>query len=232
MLKAVLFDLDNTLVGRDRAFRECVCAQFSDPAVRSQLFRLDQGVCGDRDALFQCWQRHSGTSMNQALLGRLLAERLQPDHGLLQALHALSRHVQLGIITNGGSDTQRRKFQAAGLEAVIPHGHLWISGEVGKAKPDPAIFLLASRTLGVAPETCLFIGDREQEDQAGATAAGMRARRVGAVLNGEQLNALIREEEELGDSSGPSLPVGTSSTSSLTFIQDSQIGDAVERVPT
>jgi len=194
MLNAVLFDLDNTLVDRDRAFRDCVHARFRDPAVRSELLRLDQGGRGDRQELFEFWEHHAGEGINQTILGRLLAERLQPDLGLLQTLRALSNEVKLGIITNGSGETQRQKFKAAGLAEVISADYLWISAEVGTPKPDPAIFLLASQTLGEAPENCLFVGDHEQDDRAGARAAGMRTRLVKTVLTGDGLNRLISQE--------------------------------------
>ena len=166
MLRAVLFDLDNTLVARDEAFRECVEDHFADAAARAELFRLDRGGRGDRSALFKCWQRHSGEPMDQIQMGPLIAGRLQPDPELLAALRALSQTIKLGIITNGSGETQRLKLQAAGLAEVVPADHIWISGEVGKAKPNPEIFLLASRALGETPEHCLYIGDNENDDLA------------------------------------------------------------------
>src|SRR2546428_154940 len=99
MLNAVLFDLDNTLVDRDQAFRECINAHFPDAAVRTELLQLDHRGRGDCAALFDRWSQHAGTSMNQEMFGRLLAERLQPDVELLDALRALSAAVKLGIIT-------------------------------------------------------------------------------------------------------------------------------------
>jgi putative hydrolase of the HAD superfamily len=195
MLNAVLFDLDNTLVDRDRAFRECVHARFRNPAVQAQLIHLDQHGRGDRRALFDFWEQHSKASLSQVMFGRLLAQHLHPDRDLLQALRTLSNRVKLGIITNGSSETQRAKYHAAGLAEVIPPDRLWISAEAGTAKPDPAIFLLACQGLGESPENCLFIGDQEQDDLAGARAAGMRARLVNTVLNGERLNQLINEEQ-------------------------------------
>ena len=194
MLNAVLFDLDNTLIDRDQAFRDCVCHHFGDPAVRAELFRLDSGGHGDREGLFCAWRRHTGASMNQVILGRLIAERIRPDCGLLNALRVLSQTLKLGIITNGGSEIQRRKFCAAGLSEVIPHECVWVSAEVGMEKPDPAIFIFASQSLGVNPGNCLYLGDHEPDDLAGAVAAGMQARLVGAVLDAERLNVVMAQE--------------------------------------
>jgi putative hydrolase of the HAD superfamily len=194
MLHAVLFDLDDTLVDRTGAFRECVHAHFRDPAVTSELFRLDNGGRGDRAVFFRFWERHSRAPMTQASFGQLLAEHLRPDPALLGALDSLVNRFKLGVITNGSGESQRRKFITAGLANVIPPQRLWISEEVGTAKPDPAIFRLASQALGEPVENCLYIGDREYEDHAGATAVGMRARRVETVLNAERLQELIQEE--------------------------------------
>ena len=194
MLNAILFDLDNTLVDRDRAFREYVNTRFRDPAVCADLLQLDARGHGVREALFEAWTRHAGTAMNQATLGRLIAERLRPNPELLKVLRTLSTTVKLGIITNGGCETQRQKFQVAGLAEVIPSDRFWVSAEVGKAKPDPSIFLLACQALNEAPGDCLYIGDHEPDDLAGATAASLRTRLVDTVLNAERLSVLMSQE--------------------------------------
>jgi FMN phosphatase YigB (HAD superfamily) len=48
------------------------------------------------------------------------------------------------------------------------------SSEIGRRKPDPAIFERALEALGVTPEEALFVGDRLWEDVGGAGAVGMR----------------------------------------------------------
>ena len=194
MPRAVLFDLDNTLIDRDRAFRECIEATFRASAVRDELLRLDAHGHGDRDMLLAAWKRHSDDSMTQAQLGARLSERIQPDSHLLEALRELSSTTPLGIITNGGAETQRSKARAAGLDQVIPQERFWVSSEFGRAKPDPAIFLHASRCLGVAPGDCLFVGDHEPHDCAGAAAAGMNCHLVERALDAGRLQALMRGE--------------------------------------
>lgn len=194
MLRAVLFDLDNTLVDRDRAFHECLGAHFPDAEVRAELLRLDQHGRGERARLFEFWQHHSGRPMNQALFGQLLAARMKPDAPLIEALRSLANAVKLGVITNGSGETQRQKYLAAGFAEVFSPDHLWVSAEVGVAKPDPAIFLLAARSLGEPPEHCLFVGDHEPEDFIGATRAGMRARLVDRVLDAARLRELLNQE--------------------------------------
>ncbi|HET6413746.1 MAG TPA: HAD family phosphatase [Anaeromyxobacter sp.] len=51
---------------------------------------------------------------------------------------------------------------------------LVVSSEVGCLKPDPAIYLIALRRLGVEPGDALFVDDRA-ENVAGATAVGLQA---------------------------------------------------------
>jgi putative hydrolase of the HAD superfamily len=54
------------------------------------------------------------------------------------------------------------------MDAVIS------SADVGWRKPDPAIFALGCREVGVAPSRAIYVGDRVREDVRGPHAAGMR----------------------------------------------------------
>jgi putative hydrolase of the HAD superfamily len=85
----------------------------------------------------------------------------------------LLRGFRLGVITNGDGEQQRAKLTALGLgstfEAVV------CSGDVGFAKPDRRIFEAAADRLGLAPDHCLFVGDRRDSDALAALGAGMSA---------------------------------------------------------
>ncbi|RKN43575.1 HAD family hydrolase [Micromonospora endolithica] len=54
------------------------------------------------------------------------------------------------------------------------------SVEVGRCKPDPALYLAACHRLGVAPEDCLFVGDGGSQELTGARRTGMTAVRLAA----------------------------------------------------
>jgi len=78
------------------------------------------------------------------------------------------------------SDYPARKKLAA-LEATSLFDVIVASGEPEgphRLKPDPDGYLTAARRLGVEPERCLVIGDREDADGAAARAARMQFRRV------------------------------------------------------
>jgi putative hydrolase of the HAD superfamily len=194
MIEAVLFDLDNTLVDRDRAFHQYLCEDFNDPQVREELCRLDHQGHGDRMALLQAWAKYSGDPLTLTELGCRIAARLQPDPDLLDVLRALRAKTRLGIITNGASKSQRCKIRTSGVGYVIPPDCCWVSAEVGAAKPNPVIFLMAAEGLAVSPRHCLFIGDYWPHDGVGAHSAGMRVRVVEQVMNAQRLSGLLREE--------------------------------------
>lgn len=70
-------------------------------------------------------------------------------------------------------------MSVAGLEARLPDAVTYFdvqvaSDGVGVAKPDPAIFELVARKLGVQPSECVMIDDTGMHCD-GARAAGMQA---------------------------------------------------------
>lgn len=73
----------------------------------------------------------------------------------------------------------RRKLQALGVDdlfdVVVSNGE---HPKLKRLKPAPDGVLLAASELGVPPEHCLVIGDREDADGAAARAAGMTFRLV------------------------------------------------------
>ena len=101
-------------------------------------------------------------------------ERATAIPGALEAVVAARRHGPVGVITNfTDGDLQRRKIASAGLEGQFDA--LFISGEVGCAKPDPQIFRHAARQLGVNVTRTVHIGNSVISDVDGALAAGAAA---------------------------------------------------------
>jgi beta-phosphoglucomutase-like phosphatase (HAD superfamily) len=73
----------------------------------------------------------------------------------------------------------RRKLEALGLtdlfDTVVSNGE---HTSLKRLKPAPDGMLLAASELGVTPERCLVIGDRDDADGAAARAAGMAFRLI------------------------------------------------------
>jgi len=74
----------------------------------------------------------------------------------------------------------RRKLDALGaaalFDAIVANGE---PGGPRRLKPSPEGYLLAAERLGVRPEKCLVIGDRDDADGLAARAAHMAFRRIG-----------------------------------------------------
>ena len=89
--------------------------------------------------------------------------------------HLRSRNVRLGIVSNCFAEDVAAWSQcslASYFDCTV------FSFEVGVAKPDPEIYMEATRRLGVAASDTWFIGDGAQEELSGAEQAGLRAFRA------------------------------------------------------
>lgn len=188
--RAILFDLDGTLVDRDAALLACVRSTFGNSPAAESILALDAHGHGDRTALLRAWHELSGEALTLHALGARIAARLQPNPDLNLALHELAVRVPIGVITNGGAQAQRLKLEAAGLDHVFPASLVFISAELGIAKPDPALFLHAARRLDVPPSRCLYIGDHEPHDRVGALAAGFQFRLASHPLDAATVRRL------------------------------------------
>ncbi len=87
-------------------------------------------------------------------------------------LQSLGKTHKLGLITNGLPCLQREKIKGSGL------GHYFdatvISGDVGRAKPDPIIFMTLLSRLGVQPNQAIMVGNSVSSDIGGAQNVGMK----------------------------------------------------------
>lgn len=98
-----------------------------------------------------------------------LRRQVVPFPGATETLEAAKRRAgRVGLLSNCSSDVPG-VFAETALAALVDDAVF--SCDVGLAKPDRRIFLLAADRLGVDPEDCLFVDDREENLEA--------ARRVG-----------------------------------------------------
>lgn len=86
-------------------------------------------------------------------------------------LPTLQSNANLAILSNF-FPSLRGWLGEIGLEKYF--NQLFVSAEMGVAKPDPQIFLLAAEKMQVAPQACLFIDDVESNVN-GAQTCGMHA---------------------------------------------------------
>ncbi len=142
-----------------------ILGQLDGSAVRREAWRRTLSMCGcdDPDVAVTACDAHS----------RHLSESLRLYPEVPALLSSLSRDYALALVTNGAADTQRESLRGLGVEQSF--ATFAISGEVGVAKPDPALFEAALRDLHVEPENAWHIGDDPVTDVAGAHAAGLTA---------------------------------------------------------
>jgi HAD superfamily hydrolase (TIGR01549 family) len=207
-IRAVLFDLDDTLI--DDAFstqssaiataRELAryCPALSPEPLADAYWRestiiwtafdgVQEPDCpegtatGDwlrykswREALRACGQEDT------AMVRQAVTEYARQREATLQfvpeaeaVLAKLRGKFRTAVITNGAADIQRAKLRKFGIAERVDYAI--VSGELGTAKPDPAVFRHVAEKLGVADQECLMVGDHLVLDISGAKAAGMGA---------------------------------------------------------
>lgn len=97
-----------------------------------------------------------------------------------EVLEILALRFPLGVITNFDG-----RFRKIADQLGIAHffRHVVISSEAGADKPDPRIFLHATRLASCEPGEALHVGDDEKCDWEGAAAAGLRVFRLDRPKN-------------------------------------------------
>ena len=112
---------------------------------------------------------------NAARLTRLWRDhdgrRLAHDDVVPTLRELVRRGYKLGIIANTITETEIPDWMCQAnvadcFKTVI------LSSKVRLRKPDPAIYLLASRCIGSVPERCAYVGDNPVRDVEGAVNAG------------------------------------------------------------
>ncbi|MDQ6896922.1 MAG: HAD family hydrolase, partial [Actinomycetota bacterium] len=92
---------------------------------------------------------------------------------LWEGLH--DKGIRVGVLSNTiwSRDYHRGLFARDGVLDLVD-GDVY-SSETPWVKPEPEIFREAARRIDVAPEACVYVGDRGYEDVHGPQSAGMRA---------------------------------------------------------
>jgi HAD superfamily hydrolase (TIGR01509 family) len=100
------------------------------------------------------------------------ARQLAADtHEVLESLRA--RGLLLGLVSNAFDPPDLLHRDLAQLGVAERLDVAVFSSEIGRRKPDPAIFEHALRAIGVDAADALFVGDNLANDIAGAAALGM-----------------------------------------------------------
>lgn len=183
----LLFDLDNTLLPRDAAFRawaQDFLAEHRLPAGDLGWFTtIDGSGHVPRSTVLGAAKRRYGLDRSMDFLlahyRRGINAHIQCPSSHIQALNtARSAGWSLGIVSNGGTRPQLEKIRRVGLGSLVDG---WVISEEARClKPDPRIFEIAAQRCGVPPTGdwathTWMVGDHAPADIAGAELTGLRS---------------------------------------------------------
>jgi FMN phosphatase YigB (HAD superfamily) len=98
---------------------------------------------------------------------------VRPFPGVRAALERLGSGHELWVATNGASRLQRLKLRLSGLEDCF--ARVFVSGEVGVAKPGDGFFAALVEALGDDRAVCALVGDSLRADIGPAVVRGWPA---------------------------------------------------------
>ncbi|MCF6225867.1 MAG: HAD-IA family hydrolase [Xanthomonadales bacterium] len=179
MIKAVLFDLDGTLLDTARdlvaALNHVRAGEGMLPLeVASLAFAVSRGAAGLIEAGMPAADAALTASRKQQLLDYYSENPYTdtiPFSGVEAMLAALDASAMpWGVVTNKHSRFTQLVMQASGL---AKRSACLVCGDtLARAKPWPDQLLLACERLKIKPENTMYIGD-DQRDMQAAEAAGM-----------------------------------------------------------
>jgi putative hydrolase of the HAD superfamily len=193
-IKAVLFDLDDTLIDfvgfKRRAVFAAARAMVSaglradskELAGRMLKFYYSYGIESD-DAFTQFLEKEYGKAEPKfvaAAVNAYLKEKyvnLKPFPGVEETLKKLKKcGLKLAVVSDGVRLKAWMRLNAAGLDKYFDTVVTY--EDTGKKKPAKEPFLKACKKLKVKPKECLMVGDWAERDIEGAKALEMRAQLV------------------------------------------------------
>jgi putative hydrolase of the HAD superfamily len=184
-IKAILFDLDNTILDRTSTFNNFTNSflktYFDHLELKQEIFDriiyLDQDGYKDKQELFSelieelPWkEKPLKTELLDFYSSEYVKNAVLMEHAREIVQH-LRKKYKTGLITNGKTLIQYGKIDQ--LEIRSDFDLIIVSEEAGIKKPDPRIFELALRRLELNPEQCIYIGDHPVNDIEGAAKIGM-----------------------------------------------------------
>lgn len=182
MLKAVIFDVDGTLLDTERIYMQA----WKDAAaelgyeITDELLRKTRAInVKDAARIFET-EIGNGFSYEKTRVGRVriaeeIIKRESPilKPGVTELLAYLqAKGIRLSVASSTHQKGTREHLSESG---ILEPFEVVVGGDmVTRGKPNPDIFLKAAALLGLAPEECVVVEDSPAGIRA-AYAAGMKA---------------------------------------------------------
>jgi putative hydrolase of the HAD superfamily len=198
MIKAIIFDIDNTMYSFDRAHKAAMTALGAyvkenfgmKPAEMADLMKKCADIVTERTGdncaalhnrllRFQCFLEQIDSTEYQKAMEMYhvywdtILEVMEPEPGLVPLLSRLkARGIRLGVGSDMTAYIQYKKLEKLGVLKYLDF--IVTSEEAGEEKPTPRFFELCVKKAGCKPEECVFIGDSLKKDVIGSTEFGMK----------------------------------------------------------
>ncbi len=193
----IYFDLDDTLIDHKNAQDRALLDVWSQYPQMQQIepleFVTEYGATNHR-----LWEAYRNSEVTQRELRRLRFEDTFQRLGISsvdwreidkvymdcysrhwdwipdarKAFVRISEQYPVGIMTNGFTVIQKKKFEYFSLNRYAHH--LIISEEAGHLKPDTRIFNFAAEQAGCKPRELLYVGDSYSSDVTGGINSGWK----------------------------------------------------------
>ena len=190
--KYLLFDADNTLYDFSATEKAALSRLFRKYEISENLLPVYHE--GNR----HCWKTYEeggitleeleterfrlfieaiGRSDDPAIMGcdysTMLGEEGIMIDGALETLEALKDRYSISLITNGIAKVQKERIRRTGTARF--YDRVFISQEIGYAKPDTRFFDYVLSELKASRDECLVIGDSLTSDIKGAKDSGIES---------------------------------------------------------
>ncbi len=190
MIKAIAFDLDNTLIdfwqmkekSCDAAARAMVKQGLKTNRRRAvrEIFRTYDAKGYEYQEVFTDLIKKYNKKLDLRILGagvaayqKVKSEMLFPYPDVKPVLKKLKRKYKLAIATDSPKLQPFTRLAALGILSYFDT--IVTFDDTHKHKPDPAPFRFLLKKLKLKPEQVIFVGDSPRRDLPGARAVGMVA---------------------------------------------------------
>ena len=201
-VKAVLFDLDGTLIDSEIFTEKIMRAYLKNENLPADVFeyeafhgvtwlQIEKTVC---DSFPQLQSRDLAGVFEQEFHRRVMNESPAQILGSRQAVCDAAEHFRCAVVSSSNRATVNHVVTSLKLDDIV---EVKVCAEdVTKSKPNPECFLKAAQELGLTPEECLVFEDSIAGLTA-AKAAGMWT----VAINHRKSDDMRQRSDQIADNS-------------------------------